>query len=66
MKCQTITPHSDLTLVGYVVTGMAAADVGDVVLFNGRCLHRGRANYSDTTRAVLYVSNYKQWYNDDW
>lgn len=45
---------------------MAAAEVGDVVLFNGRCLHRGRANYSDTTRAVLYVSNYKTWYNDDW
>lgn len=46
--------------------GMACAEPGSVVLFNGKCLHRGRANYTDNARAVLYVSNYKTWYNDDW
>ena len=70
--------------------GMACAEAGDVVLFNGKCLRknsgafsicravrlanpkciaildRGRANHTDATRAVLYVSNYKTWYNDDW
>jgi len=46
--------------------GMARAEPGSVVLFNGKTLHRGRANYTDNTRAVLYVSNYKTWYNDDW
>ena len=46
--------------------GMACAEPGSVILFNGKCFHRGRANYTDNTRAVLYVSNYKTWYKDDW
>jgi hypothetical protein len=44
----------------------ACADPGDVILFNGKILHRGRANMSDKGRGVLYVSHTKVWYDDSY
>ena len=44
----------------------ACAEPGDVILFNGKILHRGRANVSDQGRGVLYVSHTKRWYDDSY
>jgi ectoine hydroxylase-related dioxygenase (phytanoyl-CoA dioxygenase family) len=44
----------------------ACAKPGDVILFNGKILHRGRANVSDKSRGVLYVSHTKRWYDDSY
>ena len=40
------------------------AQPGDLVLFNGKILHRGRENLSDAERPVLYIVYKKKWYND--
>lgn len=37
---------------------------GDVLIFDGRCLHRGLANKSSALRRVLYAVWHKKWYND--
>lgn len=40
--------------------------LGDVLVFNGKINHRGRANQSKQERPVLYNVYYKGWYNDSY
>ena len=40
------------------------AKVGDVVLFDLRCRHRGRRNRSGRARTLLYLSYVKRWFRD--
>ena len=49
----------------------ACAEPGDIILFNGKILHRGRANVSNKGRGVLYVSGEEsgaqvRWYDDSY
>lgn len=37
---------------------------GDFVVFDGRTLHRGSANYSDEERVLLYMTFVANWYHD--
>lgn len=37
---------------------------GDIVIFDGRTLHRGAANYSKTERVVAYITFVANWYHD--
>jgi ectoine hydroxylase-related dioxygenase (phytanoyl-CoA dioxygenase family) len=43
---------------------LMTADPGDVVLFDGRCVHRGQANASSAERPLLYCVFHKKWYLD--
>lgn len=40
--------------------------LGDVLMFNGKMNHRGRANQSTEARPVIYNVYYKGWYNDSY
>ena len=41
---------------------VAAAGVGDVVFFNGKCVHRGRPNAADDRRDLVYVVYAAKWF----
>lgn len=38
--------------------------LGSALVFNGKIIHRGRANQSSEDRPVLYIVYHKKWYND--
>lgn len=38
--------------------------LGDLVIFDGRTLHRGLANHTQTERVVAYITFVANWYND--
>lgn len=42
----------------------AICEPGTVVVFDGRCYHRGMPNSTDEERTVLYMVWHKIWYND--
>lgn len=41
---------------------VAAGDPGDVLFFNGKCVHRGRPNGAATRRDLLYVVYAAKWF----
>lgn len=42
---------------------VAVADLGDVIFFNGKCVHRGCPNFTDTWRSLIYVVFAAQWFD---
>jgi len=42
----------------------AVCEPGSVVVFDGRCCHRGMPNISGSDRTALYMVWHKTWYND--
>lgn len=42
----------------------ALCNPGSIVVFDGRCCHRGLPNTSSEARTVLYMVWHKNWYND--
>jgi len=42
----------------------AVCEPGSVVVFDGRCCHRGMPNISGSDRSALYMVWHKAWYND--
>lgn len=42
----------------------AVCEPGSVVVFDGRCCHRGMPNISGSDRTALYMVWHKKWYND--
>lgn len=42
----------------------ACCKPGSIVVFDGRCCHRGGPNSSDEERTLLYMVWHKYWYND--
>lgn len=38
--------------------------LGDIVIFDGRTLHRGGANHSSAERLVAYITYVANWYHD--
>lgn len=37
---------------------------GDIIIFDGRTLHRGSANHSDSERLIAYITFAAEWYHD--
>ncbi|MCS5710821.1 phytanoyl-CoA dioxygenase family protein [Candidatus Berkiella aquae] len=62
-----LTTHRK-TMEEYPLAKTAQFDLkaGDVIIFNGKINHRGRANLSQSPRPVLYNVYYKKWYNDSY
>jgi hypothetical protein len=49
-----------------VFSELALCNVGDIIIMDGRCIHRGRANQSCGGRDVLYMVWNKIWYSAPW
>ena len=41
-----------------------AGQKGDIIVFDYRVVHRGRANVGDVTRPVLYLTHSRSWFRD--